>query len=183
MYISSKTKQILNILSFFGMIPPIFLAILLPQPYSDGVHSDVFGDNILAILLFVFLCLSISCGSFCLYYFTNIWTKNKLATLIGNVSVTPEFFGMSNVLLEWKKQLHEAEKLTNEELKKKQQEYINDISKIWESEKLVQSKADEELKKINEQIEILQKENEALRNQQKNDIDKYVMENRNNGNF
>lgn len=176
---SNKTKQLLNIISWIGIIPPLFLALLLPQPYTNGVTSDIFGDNITALILFVFLCISISLGSFILNYFTRIITYEKVRNQINEWKSEMEIQNLHSMIPTILNVVNEMEALDNKTARERQREYIKSLNDAWEVEKNLNFESEMKLKEAMDKIKIMEEEKaqqDLLIKQHENEINKFIKE-------
>lgn len=165
---NTKIKKALNVMSYIGVILPLLLALLVPEPYSNGVTSDVFGDNIAALLLFVFACLITASLCFVIYHLTKTITYDTMRTQINSWTSSIDVQNMHALVPTLLKTVEEMQVLDNKTARQKQREHINALNNAWETEKKLNGEIDEKLKAANEKIEKLQKENKELFETMKN---------------
>lgn len=175
---SNKVKTFLHYISYLIIWPPLILAILLPQPYSDGITSDVFKTNITALILFIFLCLMTSLLGFTLHHFTNVITTEKVKTQINEWMAEINLQTLHPVFPKLIEIVNEAEVLDVKSAKQKQREYLDQLANAWEVEKNLNIETDLKLKEKIAEIEAKDKELDELRKfkEEKRKIDKMVKE-------
>ena len=79
-----KLKKALWYISWVMMVIPFLLLIFLPQPYDGDGISSVFGDNVPALLLFIFFMLSILLNGVVLNKFTKVETYSDVKSRVSS---------------------------------------------------------------------------------------------------
>lgn len=130
-----KIKKILWHLSWVIIAISSLLLVFLPQPYDGKGVSSVFGNNVPALLLFIFLMLALIVNGIILNKFTKVETYNDVKTKVSswlNQESLKNIHGLVSPLVGIVK---EAEKIQKDEILLKQKEYVEILKKEWEEEK------------------------------------------------
>lgn len=156
--LKDQTKRVLNKVAIVGMIVFFLLALLLPQPYVEGrvIIFEQQGElNITAIILFEFLMGTLFGWSYTIFYFTRIITiedvKNTIVQWTRENNLTP-IHTILNPLPEF---IIEAKTLDDKERIRKQREQIKMVKSLWEQEKMLAQEQDEEIDKLQKEIDAL----------------------------
>ena len=149
-------KIFIRKLSLFLMVSCFLLALLLPQPY-DGEKPGVFLDpkgkiNVLALILFEILMITLSFTFFLIADATKVITYNMVKSTINNWKTEQRLVKIHGVLNPLPSFIKDAQHLEQEELRLKQKEFLNEINELWKTEK---QNYDETVSELKQELETL----------------------------